>query len=192
MPGSSALARSARIYGPQVRQGQGLPQREQRPSGVGAGSQMVGGTLVRTGGVVRSARLLRSGGVARGRGMGDGAQWSWVRPSGAWAARRAEMPASQVEVLGHGPRERRVAAPSDHSTPSARIAVGLVWRTRRKRRACRFSVFTCSGSPRTQCAQQVWAVGCGNSPHALVFQGFCRRGLVAWPAAPHELEARTG
>ncbi|TCC17528.1 XRE family transcriptional regulator [Kribbella speibonae] len=73
---------------------------------------------------------------------------------------------SQVEVLDQRPSHLSATAPSDHSAPSASIREpgASMGRTRRKRRACRFSVFTCSGSPRTQCAQQVWAVGCGNSP----------------------------
>ncbi len=73
---------------------------------------------------------------------------------------------SQVEVLDQRPSHLSATAPSDHSAPSASIREpgAAMGRTRRKRRACRFSVFTCSGSPRTQCAQQVLAVGCGNSP----------------------------
>jgi len=104
-------------------------------------------------------------------------QWRVVWSAVAWTSSSAWTPPSQVEVLGWGARQRRAAVPSDHSTPSARV---VVWWTRWKRRACRCSVFTSSDCPEGAAYNRcgLWAVGTAHSPHALVFHGFCRRGLV--------------
>lgn len=91
---------------------------------------------------------------------------------------------SQVEVFGHRPCHLRAAAPSDHSTPSATMRVR---RTRRKRRGCRCIVFTFVDSPSGGCGEQVWPVGCGNSPqrpHALVCKGLVGEGLYCPLHAP--------
>jgi transcriptional regulator with XRE-family HTH domain len=79
------------------------------------------------------------------------------------------MPPSQVDVLGQRPRQRTATVPSDHSTPSARVPVprtpdASVWRTNRKSRGCRCIVFTSAALLGTRCLQQVWSVGCVNSP----------------------------